>query len=262
MAQLHATAIPLEARSQQKIRQLIVSCRSRITVSRLGRILPILLANRGEGSLVDAVCLTAVAAIVVDGAGLALLTGEHWGPVCAHGAFASEGEDLQVSLGEGPWVDAFDIGELIEVTDLASHEGKRWPIFSEGMVEAGAGSLASFPLRIGGARFGVMTLYRSAHGELSSDQVADSYVIAQLAAHLIVAAQARVGGDLVISEIETGFVRKEAIHQATGMIMAQLSVGAEDALARLRGAAYAAQRSALEMAIDIVAGTVVLPRDE
>ncbi len=230
-------------------------------MSRLGRILPILLANRGEGSLVGAMCPTAAAAIEVDGAGLTLLTSEHRGPVCAHGPFASLGEELQLSLGEGPWVDAFETGELIEVTDLASHEGKRWPIFSEGMAEAGAGSLASFPLRIGGARFGALTLYRSAYGELSSDQVADSYVIAHLAVHLIVAAQARIGGDLVISEIETGFVRKEAIHQATGMIMAQLSVGAEDALARLRGAAYAAQRSALEMATDIVAGTVVLPQD-
>ena len=231
-------------------------------MSRLGRILPILLANRGEGSLVDAVCLTAVAAILVDGAALTLLTGERQDPVCVHGAFASEGEELQLSLGEGPWVDAFEAGELIEVTDLASHEGRRWPIFSEGMAKAGAGSLASFPLRIGGARFGALTLYRSAHGELTSDQVADSYVIAQLAAHLIVAAQARIGGDLVISEIETGFARKEAIHQATGMIMAQLSIGAEDALARLRGAAFAAQRSALDLATDIVAGTVVLPRDE
>lgn len=193
--------------------------------------------------------------------GLTLLTSEHRGPVCAHGAFASLGEDLQLSLGEGPCVDAFEAGELIEVTDLASREG-RWPMFSEEMAGAGAGSLSSFPLRIGGARFGALTLYRSAYGALSSDQVADSYVIAQLAAHLIVAKQARIEGDHVISDVETGFARMEPVHQATGMIMAQLSVGAEDALARLRGAAYAAQRSALEMAMDIVAGKIVLPRDE
>ena len=231
-------------------------------MSRLGRILPILLANRGEGTLVGAVCLTAVGAIGVDGAGLSLLSGEHRGPVCSHGAFASLGEELQFSLGEGPCIDAYAASELIEVTDLASHEGKRWPIFSEEMGDAGAGSLASFPMRIGGARFGALTLYRSAHGELSSDQVADGYVIARLAAHLIVADQARIDGDLAISDLETGFARMEPIHQATGMIMAQLTVGAEDALARLRGAAYTAQRSALDMAMDIVAGDVVLPRDE
>lgn len=231
-------------------------------MSRLGRILPILLANRGEGTLVGAVCLTTVGAIGVDGAGLSLLTSEHRGPVCSHGAFASLGEELQFSLGEGPCIDAFEAWELIEVSHLASQEGMRWPIFSEEMSDAGAGSLASFPLRIGGARFGALTLYRSAHGELSADQVADGYVMAQLAAHLIVAEQARIGGDQDISDFETGFARMEPIHQATGMIMAQLSVGAEDALARLRGAAYTAQRSALDLAMDIVAGEVVLPRDE
>lgn len=231
-------------------------------MSRLGRILPILLANRGESSLVGNVCRGAVAAVGVDGAGLTLLTSEHRGPVCADGALASLGEDLQLSLGEGPCFDAFEAGELVEVTDLASRDDARWPIFSAGMADAGGGSLASFPLRIGGARFGALTLYRSARGALSSDQVADSYVIAQLAAHLIVAKQARIGGDHVISDIENGFARMEPIHQATGMIMAQLSLGAEDALAVLRAAAYAAQRLVRELAMDVVAGTVVFPRDE
>jgi len=231
-------------------------------VTRLARILPILLANRGEGSLVGSVCVTTVTAIGVDGAGLSLLTPEHRGPVCAHGAFASLGEDLQFSLGEGPCIDALQGSKVIEVTDLASDESMRWPMFTGQMSEAGAGSMASFPLRIGGARFGALTLYRSAHGALSTDQVADCYVIAQLTAHLIVAEQARIGGDLVISDLEAGFTRMEQMHQATGMIMAQLSIGAEDALARLRGAAYSAQLSALELATDIVAGRVVLPRDD
>lgn len=207
--------------------------------------------------------MTAVAAIGVDAAGLSLLTRDSQGPICSDGAFAALGEDLQNSLGEGPSFDVFEAFELIEVSDLTSHEGTRWPIFSQGMANAGAGSLASFPLRIGGARFGALTLYRSARkGKLSSDQVADGYVVAQLAAHLIVAEQAHIDGDLVISDVEAGFVRMEPIHQATGMIMAQVSVGVEDALARLRGAAFAAQRSALDMAVDIVAGKVVLPRDD
>lgn len=229
-------------------------------VSRLGRILPILLSSRGDGSLAGAICLTSATAIGVEGAGLSLLTRDNRGSVCAHGALGSRGEDLQQSLGEGPSVDAFESGELVEVTDLASDSGTRWLIFSAQMADAGAGSLASFPLRIGGARFGALTLYRSARGELSADQIADGYVIAQLAAHLLVAEQARTGGDLVISDIETGFARMAQIHQATGIIMAQLSMGAEDALARLRGAAYAAQRSVRDLARDVVAGTVVLSR--
>lgn len=231
-------------------------------VSRLGRILPILFGNQGEGSLGGAVCRTAVTIIGVDGAGLSVHTRKHRGPVCAHGDFAALGEDLQFSVGEGPGFDAFEAGEPIEVADIAASERAPWLSFSEQLADAGAGSLASFPLRIGGARFGALTLYRSGRGGLSADQVADSYVIAQLAAHVLVAEQAQIGSALVFSDTEVGFARMAQIHQATGMVMAQLSVGAEDALARLRGAAFAAQRSVRDLAEDIVAGTVVLSDDE
>jgi hypothetical protein len=221
----------------------------------------ILGAERAGGTLLGSVCRTAVEVMGTNGAGLILLTNMHRGPICSHGEFASFGEELQFSLGEGPCGDAFAGGELIEVVDLSSGQGERWPLFSPAMTGAGVTSLASFPLRIGGARFGALTLYRSSYGELSFDQVADGYVLAQIASHLIIAGQAQIGEDSVIPEIEAGFVRMEPVHQATGMVMAQLEIGAEDALARLRGAAFGTGRTLLDMAIHIVLGRVELPRD-
>jgi len=230
-------------------------------MSRLGRILAILRADRAGETLLGSVCRTAVIALGTNGAGLTVLTKSHRGPICSHGEFASFGEDLQFSLGEGPCSDAFETRELVEVTDLSSRGGERWPMFSQAMTEAGVTSLASFPLRIGGARFGALTFYRSSYGELSFEQVADGYVIAQIASHLIIAGQAQVGEDSVIPEIEAGFVRMEQVHQATGMVMAQLGIGAEDALARLRGAAFGSGRTLLDMADHIVGGRVELSRD-
>jgi hypothetical protein len=232
-----------------------------MTMSRLGRIMGILGAERVGGTLLGSVCKTAVEAMSANGAGLTLLTRTHRGPICSHGEFAALGEELQFSLGEGPCGDAHAGGELIEVTDLSSGQGERWPMFSAAMTEAGVTSLASFPLRIGGARFGALTLYRSSFGELSFEQVADGYVVAQIASHLIVAGQAQIGEDSVIPEIEAGFVRMEPVHQATGMVMAQLGIEAEDALARLRGAAFGSGRTLLDMAMHIVLGRVELPRD-
>lgn len=230
-------------------------------MSRLGRIMQILRSERGGGTLLGSVCRTAVAALGTNGAGLTLLTKSHRGPICSDGEFASVGEDLQLSLGEGPCRDAFETRELVEVTDLSSSGGERWPMFSPAMTEAGVTSLASFPLRIGGARFGALTVYRSSYGELSFEQVADGYVVTQIASHLIIAGQAQVGEDAVIPEIEAGFVRMEPLHQATGMVMAQLGIGAEDALARLRGAAFGSGRTLLDMSAHIVLGRMELPSD-
>lgn len=230
-------------------------------MSRLARIMEILRSERGGGTLLSSVCRAAVAALGSNGAGLTLLTKSNRGPICSHGEFASIGEDLQLSLGEGPCRDAFETRELVEVTDLSSSRGERWPMFSQAMTEAGVTSLASFPLRIGGARFGALTLYRSSFGELSFEQVADGYVVTQVASHLIVAGQAQVGEDSVIPEIEAGFVRMEPLHQATGMVMAHLGIEAEDALARLRGAAFGSGRTLLDMSAQIVLGRMELPRD-
>ncbi len=44
----------------------------------------------------------------------------------------------------------------------------------------------------------------------------------------------------------------DRVHQAVGMIMAQLGVGADEALARLRGDAFAQGVTVLEAAVDVV----------
>ncbi|BFO13754.1 hypothetical protein SHKM778_01420 [Streptomyces sp. KM77-8] len=44
----------------------------------------------------------------------------------------------------------------------------------------------------------------------------------------------------------------DRVHQAVGMIMAQLNIGADEALARLRADAFAHDRTALEVALDVI----------
>ena len=44
----------------------------------------------------------------------------------------------------------------------------------------------------------------------------------------------------------------DRVHQAVGMIMAQLGIGADEALARLRADAFSHDRTAPEVALDVV----------
>lgn len=223
----------------------------RSSVNRLARITVALVGNNGAGSLVGAVCKTAVDVIGVDAAGLSILAEGNAGTICAYGRFAAAGEELQFTLGEGPCRDAFASEVLVEATDLGAHES-RWPVFSPALLDLGVRSVASFPVRIGGARLGALSVYRTRTGSLAPEQVLDGYVVAQVAAHAIVAAQAKVSDDAMIDEIEAGFARMEPVHQATGMVMAQLGISAEDALARLRATAYVADRSVHDLARDII----------
>ncbi len=228
-------------------------------VSRLGRIITVLSAHGVDGALVGGICRTAVDLLEADGAGLALLANGHLSSICAHGVMAEIGEELQFTLGEGPTRDAMAGGVLVESDALPTDS--RWPMFASGIAHTEAVSIAAFPVRIGGARIGALTVYRKEPVRLSADQAADGYVLAQVAAHVILAAQAGVTDDGLMAEMEAGFARMEPVHQATGMIMGQLGVGAEEAAARLRSAAFVADRPIIDFAGDVIEGRTTLSGD-
>ena len=49
---------------------------------------------------------------------------------------------------------------------------------------------------------------------------------------------------------------RRVVHQATGMVLAQLDISADDARLVIQGHAYAASRSMMEVAQDIVDGRI------
>jgi hypothetical protein len=60
---------------------------------------------------------------------------------------------------------------------------------------------------------------------------------------------------------DVGILGERQIHQATGMLIAQLGVGAEQAFARLRAHAYAEGKDMLVIAEDIIARRLRLEPD-
>jgi hypothetical protein len=115
----------------------------------------------------------------------------------------------------------------------------------------------AFPLRIGAIRLGALCLLGTRPGLLNAEALADTLVIADLAALTLI--DPPTGGAPRASDTTpeqggdgVGMFRAE-IHQATGMLMVQLGLGAQDALVRLRAHAYAAGRTLDEVARDVVA---------
>lgn len=109
------------------------------------------------------VCATAVARLGVDGAVVALDTGDGW-PEIRHatGELAWSLTELQATVGEGPYTDARTLGAPVLVGDLdAETSQRRWPLFAPLAVEAGAHALFTLPLRVGAIRVGALALHRS-----------------------------------------------------------------------------------------------------
>lgn len=175
------------------------------------------------------------------------------GSVCTTDGVSAVIEQLQYDLGEGPCVDAFRLDRPMSEPDLADPEVVRWPAFSGPALDAGARAVFGFPLQIGAVRLGAMNLYCDRPGPLTADQHADALVMADVAAQGILILQAHAPpGELAI-ELEAGADFQYSVHQASGMIAAQLDVSVTQALIRLRAHAYGHDRALTDVAADVTA---------
>ncbi|MEV5797825.1 GAF and ANTAR domain-containing protein [Streptomyces collinus] len=220
--------------------------------------------------LVD-VCTAAVAALPVGGAGVSAMSRDRAShPLCSTDSVSQQLEELQLTLGEGPCVDAFVLGSSVLCTDLLAAElQRRWMVFADAALEAGARAVFAFPLQIGAISPGVLDLYSSTSVELDADEVADAMAFADTATLLLLDAgisETGVPSDTGAPGTDmTGTDRPDAasfddlggyraeIDQATGILMVQLGVGVEEAFIRLRAHAYARGTRISVVAADVVA---------
>jgi ANTAR domain len=171
---------------------------------------------------------------------------------------ASDLAELTLTIGEWPSVDAVERGPVL-VGDLATRESLgRWPIFAPAALSAGVHAVFALPMRVGGIRLGVIDLHRAHAGDLSRDQLRGALILAN-AAQLLLLDSAAVDGDADVGE-RSGLQHPE-VHQATGMLIAQLGVSATVALARLRAYAYSRNRRLRDVAADVVARRLRLRPD-
>jgi ANTAR domain-containing protein len=168
---------------------------------------------------------------------------------------AAEMEELTLTLGEGPGVDALFGGPVLAADLIAPDCVARWPVFAPAAVHAGVRAVFALPLQVGGVRLGVLDLYRAQPGgELDREQLADALVLADTACALLLdAAPQRDRARLSDAVPEQASSPHPEVHQATGMITVQLGVSMADALVRLRAYAYASDRRLREVAADVVA---------
>lgn len=194
-----------------------------------------------------------VEALDVTGAGIMLMVDdEHRGTLGTSDAAIAAVEELQFTLGEGPCVDAYRTSRPVSEPDLGDPVEDRWHEFSGPALAAGVAAIFGFPLLIGGVRLGALNLYSDHPGDLRPQQYADALEMAALAARAILDLQAGATPGTLPAELAAGARMRSVVHQASGMVSAQLDVPVSDALVRLRAYSYAEDRPIDEVARDVV----------
>ncbi|HTJ76728.1 MAG TPA: GAF and ANTAR domain-containing protein [Acidimicrobiales bacterium] len=222
--------------------------------ARLLHILGRLAAGAATGPGPARLCEVCAEVTAMTGAGIMLMSGDvARGSVCSSNPVSALIEDLQYTLGEGPCVDAYRQDRPVLEPDLAEPGVSRWVAFTPRAVEAGARAVFGFPLRVGAISIGALNLYRDHPGPLDDDQHADALVLAGVAARAVLAMQAEAPPGMLGAALEAGSDFRFVVHQAAGMVSAQLEASVGEALIRLRAHAFALDRPLAAVAEDVVA---------
>lgn len=191
------------------------------------------------------------------GAGIMLMSGDvPRGSLCTTNDVSARVEELQFELGEGPCVDAYNLDRPVLEPDLAHPAVPRWLAFTGPAVDAGVRAIFGFPLQVGAVRLGALNLYCDRPGRLTDEQHAEALVMADVVAQAVLLLQADAPAGKLASELEAGADFQYVVHQASGMVAAQLDITVTQALVRLRAYSFGNDRPLAAVARDVVARTL------
>jgi hypothetical protein len=211
----------------------------------------------GIDHLMHRLCSLAVDEMTLSGCAVVLMSGTvPLGTLAGAGRHAATITELQFELGEGPCIQACASGVPVLLPDLAADAGARWPAFGPAAVAAGVRAEFSLPLSVGPRGIGTFDLCRDEPGMLSHQHLADALITADIARDAMLSLQQPPGSVDMAMLLDTIGSDRLVVHQATGMIAAQLDDNMVNGLARLRAAGFESGRSIYDIAQDVVARRV------
>jgi hypothetical protein len=223
-------------------------------VDRLLRILTRLSEDRDAAS--SAIGLPNACAAIAVMTGATITVGDEAGApgaVYSSDLLSATLADLELTLGEGPGVDAQRLQLFVAEPDLARPIEGRWPTYAPLADAAGAHAVFAVPVGIGPNHVGGLTFYRDLPGPLTDDQHADVLVLGEVTAKALLGFQEQISDGGGPSELEDLTSYRAVVHQASGMLAVQLAVSVAEGLARLRGHAYAHDLTLSAGATEVVA---------
>jgi hypothetical protein len=214
--------------------------------------------HRGSFVWVDArlivnigrLCDTAMSAACVDGAAVSLLT-----PGCsarellyATDELVARIDDVQLTLGQGPCVDAYRRRTPQARSAIGNHHAESpWPFFDDAVHQLGVRAVFAYPLLHGVASpVGVLEMYRRTEGPLDDNERAALILCAQAIGTQIAANQSNSVDSLLPSSPRT------QVPVAAGMVALQLDVQIDEALDVLRACSFSHDRLLTDVADDVV----------
>ncbi|MCP2637857.1 GAF and ANTAR domain-containing protein [Microbacterium sp. HD4P20] len=168
-------------------------------------------------------------------------------------------DELQFDLGEGPCWEAVGGARFVAEPDFRSEGARRWPRFAAAAsAEDDIASMFALPLAVGDLRFGAVDLYSRRRLLLEDAHIRQATAMAEIIGrHVLRDALSSLADDVTADEKPYS---RRMVHQATGVVLAQLDLSADDALLVIQAHAFATGESVAEVSKNVVTGRLRFDR--
>ena len=174
----------------------------------------------------------------------------------ASNAAAKEADALQYEFDQGPCLTAWRTQAVVRIDDTATDA--RWPRWNEAAVGLGVRSVLSAPLLMGEESIGAMKVYcERPHNYGPHDEHVMRLLAAQ-AAILLANAQSLREARRLSRQLTQALAGRDAVAQATGVLLARGATSPQDAFASLAAAARRTERPVHDVARALVNAVAAL----
>lgn len=179
--------------------------------------------------------------------------------MAASSAGAKHLELFQIQHDEGPCLDCFRSGEPVILSDLSEAEN-RWPAFAPRAMAAGVHSVHAFPMRLRNQVIGALNVFGEQPLPLGETDVRIVQAMADVATIAILQARAISSAEILTEQLQGALNSRIVIEQAKGVMARAQGVNVDEAFTALRRHARDNHLRLVDLAHDVVNGTVDLPR--
>lgn len=175
-------------------------------------------------------------------------------PVCGSHDWVGNLDAIQVQIGHGPCLDAYDSGQRLVVT--LGDEG--YGSFARHARQSGVLSVHSFPLRSGQHSVGALNIYRTETGPPDADGTTAVQTLADLATAYAMRLREVGHYSALAEQLQEALDSRVIIEQAKGKLSVQLALGVDESFAVMRRYARDHNLRLHRVADEVVAGVLDL----
>ncbi|MBF4592939.1 GAF and ANTAR domain-containing protein [Curtobacterium flaccumfaciens] len=176
--------------------------------------------------------------------------------VSATDEVATRIDEIQLDLSEGPCWAALATDAPVLETDLAQRPNAAWPAFNDAVRSEPVGAVFAFPVAFGPFPLGAIDVYVPEPATIEDDTVRQAMTLASAVSRRVLRRALRSIADEDDALLDRSPSSRRVVHQATGVVLAQLDISPEDAYLLLQGHAFARRTTMRRVAEEILDGTV------